>query len=142
MISKMYFALCVLILLGCSKKISSNQVIGNWWSIEDDSIYFELYVNEHEWVVNHEDYGPFPYKYTLYSDSICIGEKKWAVEATDTSLVLSNQEEKFILYKLSLKESIFESWNDSLAFENFQEEFIRRYLHMPRKQRNYIDVTF
>ncbi|TXE04777.1 hypothetical protein [Algoriphagus aquimarinus] len=125
---KLCSVLIILIISGCSKRITSNEVIGNWWSIKVDSSYSETYVNEVEWVYNHEDFGPFSYKYTFYSDSICIGVKKWALNVSDTSLVLSDHQEKFILYKLPLKESIFESRKDSLAYENFQEEFRKRYL--------------
>ena len=124
------FRLFILILLGCSKK-----VIGSRWQIEVDSTYSEAYVNKDEWVINHLDFGPFSYKYNFYYDSICIGDKKWAVEFTDTSLVLNNQNEKFILHKLSLKESVFESRKDSLAFENFQEDFMRRALGKSKIER-------
>ena len=125
---KLCSVLTILILSGRSKRITSKEVIGSWWSIEVDLSYSETYVNEVDGVYNHEDFGPFSYKYTFYSDSICIGVKKWPINVSDTSLVLSDHQEKFILYKLPLKESIFESRKDNLAYDNFHEEFRKRCL--------------
>lgn len=130
MIKKIYLVIMFLAFFGCSKNISSNQVMGSWWSIEADSTYSESYVNEKEWVYAHESFGPFSYEYTLYADSISIGLEKWAIlVVSDTSLVLSNQKEEFLFYKLSLKKSIFEARKDSLEYDKFQEEFINRCLN-------------
>ncbi len=142
MIKRLCFALFVLILLGCSKKLSSNRVTGNWWSIEVDSTYSELYVNEREWVVNHESYGPIKYEYILTNDSLFILDSRkvrmrnWEVvhNSKSTLVIRSNKEERK-LYRLRLSNSYFEVLNDSLAYENFEQEFIRRYLNKPKAER-------
>lgn len=131
----MYFPLLGLILFGCSKKITSNEIIGNWWSIEEDSTYSEMYVNGAEWVFNHESYGPIPYEYELLKDSVFIffsrseNKKGWKIAQTcDSILILSNNKEKRVLHKFDLKYSYFEALKDSLVYEEFEMDFIGRYL--------------
>jgi hypothetical protein len=131
----MYFALLGLILFGCSEKMVSNQVIGNWWSIEDDSTYAEAYVNEDEWVVNHESYGPIRYEYILANDSLLISDSKnvrmrsWKiVKRSKYALVIKSDKEERKLYRLRLSNTYFEVINDSIAYEIFEQEFINRYL--------------
>jgi hypothetical protein len=135
MIKRRYFVLCFLILLGCSKKISKDQIIGNWWSIEEDSTYSEVYVNGAEWVINHESYGPIGYQYKLTDDSLFISDSMnsrlriWKiVRSSSSSLVIKSNMAERKLYKFKLNNSYFGALNDSVAYDNFEQEFIYRYL--------------
>ncbi|PRY87639.1 hypothetical protein [Mongoliibacter ruber] len=135
MIDLRYLIFFILILFGCSSKISENLLLGAWWATQEDSTYFEIYINEREFVFNHEAYGPIEYKYRVYDDSIKIftnsngRSKNWEiVQISDSSLILKSEHEEFILNKIILSEGYFDLRIDSIAFENFQENFIERYL--------------
>ncbi|PZX58458.1 hypothetical protein LV84_01666 [Algoriphagus ratkowskyi] len=132
--------ICVLVLilsftLGCKQEKTNKDILGHWWSTQEDSSYFELYINEIEFVLNHASYGPIPRKYEYHFDTIYLynfeNEKlgKWRiVDSSDSVLVLSNQEEEYKLYRINIPNSYFESYQDSLDWESFEEEFHLRYL--------------
>ncbi|MDO8968329.1 MAG: hypothetical protein Q8S14_10880 [Algoriphagus sp.] len=54
MAQRISLVLILMIFWGCSKRISSKAVIGSWWSLQEDSTYFEVYINEEQFVFNHE----------------------------------------------------------------------------------------
>lgn len=124
-----------MIFWGCSKRISSKAVIGSWWSLQEDSTYFEVYINEEQFVFNHESYGPIYYEYLLVNDSLFISDrqkssvKKWKiVEISDSKLVFKSDWGEIDLHIIPLEKTFFEIQYDSIGFVNFQEEFIKRYL--------------
>ncbi|GEM_PF-2016816 len=132
---RMFLVLCILFPIGCSNKISSNQIIGSWWYIQDDSTYSEVYINENEWVFNHESIGPISMKYYLRKDSLFISDfeninmKNWkVVKVNKFKLLLKRNEEEVYLYRLYLIDTYFDVLNDSVAYDNFEQEFIYRYL--------------
>lgn len=109
--------------------------MGAWWGTQEDSTYFEIYFNEKEFVFNHEAYGPIEYKYRVYDDSIKVftnsngRSKNWkTVQISDSILILTSDHEELILNRIILTEGYFDLRVDSIAFENFQENFIQRYL--------------
>lgn len=135
MINLRYLIFIILILSGCSSKNLKNLLLGVWWGTQEDSTYFEIYFNEKEFVFNHEAYGPIEYKYRVYDDSIKIftnsngRSKNWkTVQISDSILTLKSDHEELILNRIILTEGYFDLRVDSIAFENFQENFIQRYL--------------
>jgi hypothetical protein len=125
----------ILIVSGCSSKIRENLPLGAWWATQKDSTYFEIYINEREFVFNHEAYGPIEYQYKVYDEYIKVfynrngQSKRWEkVLISDSILILKSKEEKINLKRIVLEESYFDKRVDSMAFENFQENFIKRYL--------------
>ena len=135
MIKKGYFIIVLLIIMGCSKKISSSQIFGSWWSIEVDSTYSESYINKDEWVYNHQSIGPIHYKYYFLKDTLIISknmdsmERKWIIlNISDSKLVLQSDSVVMELNKLSIKRNYFDIINDSVKFDFFQFEFNCRYL--------------
>lgn len=135
MIDLRYLIFFTLILSGCSSKISGNLLLGAWWATQEDSTYFEIYINEREFVFNHEAYGPIEYKYRVYDDSIKVfnnnngRSKHWkTVQISDSTLILKSDHEELILNRIILTEGYFDLRVDSIAFQNFQESFIQRYL--------------
>lgn len=115
-------------LFSCSNKSSRVNLIGSWWTIDEDSSYSEVYVNEQKWVLNNESYGPIFYDYHLNGDSIQIGSNIWRFSVSDTTLILSGKKDNFELVKMPGLRSFFEIVDDSMKFEQFQEEFHLRYL--------------
>jgi len=86
-------------------------------------------------VFGHESYGPIPYEYELLKDSVFIffsrseNKKGWKIAQTcDSILILGNNKEKRVLHTFDLKYSYFEAPKDSLAYEEFEMDFISRYL--------------
>jgi hypothetical protein len=135
MIKKAYFIIVILIIMGCSKKISSSQIFGSWWSIEVDSTYSESYINNYEWVYNHQSFGPIHYKYYFLKDTLIIFKnmdsmgRKWIMlNSSDSKLVLQSDSVVMELNKLRIKRNYFDTINDSVKFDIFQHEFICRYL--------------
>lgn len=129
------FVLILSFTLGCKQGKTNKDISGNWWSKQADSTYFELYINEDEYVFNHESYGTIPRKYQHHLDSIYIynfeNEKLGAwriVDSSDSTLVLSNLQEKYKLNRINIPKSYFESYKDSLDWKSFEEEFHLRYL--------------
>lgn len=134
MTKKAYLGLFVLIIFACSKKISSNQVMGSWWSIEADLTYSESYINEDEWVYNHQSFGPIHYKYHLENDNLFVfnnldSKKKWEIlYCSDSQLVIKSDSVQMTLNKLKIRKNYFDTFKDSVEFDLFQQEFISRYL--------------
>ena len=132
--------ICILVLIlffseGCKQRKFYKDISGNFWSKQEDSTYFELYINDSEFVINHESYGPIPRKYKYLSDSIYIFNfenvelEVWRiVDYSDSILVLGNQQGEYKLKKMNLPKSYFESYKDSLYWGIFKEEFHIRYM--------------
>ncbi|MEB2778777.1 hypothetical protein U3A58_00100 [Algoriphagus sp. C2-6-M1] len=121
--------------LGCRQNKARNDISGNWWSIQQDSTYSELYINDSELVFNHESYGPIPRKFKSSFDSIYIYNLKddkagtWRIiDNSDSILILANQEEEHKFHRLNLPKSYFESYEDSLAWQSFEEAFFIRHM--------------
>ncbi|WP_157366850.1 hypothetical protein [Algoriphagus vanfongensis] len=122
------FLICSIFLFSCSNKSSRDNLIGSWWIIDEVNSYSEYYVNEQEWVFNNESIGPIYYDYHIKGDSIQIGSAIWRFSVSDTKLILSGKNGNFELVKIPGLRSFFEIVDDSMKFEQFQEEFHLRYL--------------
>ncbi|MFT4855307.1 MAG: hypothetical protein ACI9UV_000698 [Algoriphagus sp.] len=131
-----YIGIVIFLSVGCSEETSSKLLIGNWWSVQSDSTYYELYINEDELSFNHESVGPIPYRYNFEGDSLIITaaydktiQRKWGFSRkTDSTFILTDANEKIQLNRLNFNFSYFDALEDSLLYEKFEQEFFNRYM--------------
>lgn len=126
--------LLVLVLISCGEKEKDNPLMGNWYGFEQDSTYYELYINDTLIVLNHESIGPIGYDYFVQDNILIVSnaagmERVWQMTAVeDDYFTLIDSLETITYFKIDLAQDFFKSIQDSLSYVEFQEGFTFRYL--------------
>ncbi|WP_194972831.1 hypothetical protein [Aquiflexum lacus] len=127
-------ALLGLVLISCGEKEKDNPLFGNWYGFEQDSTYYELYINDTLIVLNHESIGPIGYDYFVQDNILIVSnaagmERVWQMTAVeDDYFTLIDSLETITYFKIDLAQDFFKSIQDSLSYVEFQEGFTFRYL--------------
>jgi hypothetical protein len=127
-------ALLGLVLVSCGEKEKDNPLLGNWYGFEQDSTYYELYINDTLIVLNHESIGPIGYDYFVQENILIVSnaagmERVWQMTAVeDEYFILVDSLETITYFKIDLAQDFFKSIQDSLSYVEFQEGFTSRYL--------------
>jgi hypothetical protein len=122
----------VFLLLSCNAS-EKQQIQGDWYSFDKDSVYFELYINDTMIVLNQPQIGPVGYDYEVKDDKLIVSnsvgmERIWKLEEiTSASMTLSDSLERLQYSRLNLEKSFFNSLGDSASFRVFSENFNTRF---------------
>ncbi|MGY6744387.1 MAG: hypothetical protein ACXIUQ_16725 [Cecembia sp.] len=114
------------------EKQDENPLAGNWYGFDSDSLYYELYISDTLIILNHETMGIAEYGYERDGDKLITTtplffERVWTFEELNDSLfIISDTLEKHHYKKLDITHDFFKSIGDSLALQQFKEEFIAR----------------
>lgn len=131
--TKIFGILFIFILLvACKKEESKNELIGNWYGFDGDSLYYELYISDTLIILNHENMGLAEYTYErdgqrLITTTPLFFERVWNLETlNDTIFILRDTLETHHYRRLNISPGFFESMNDSIGFFSFKEGFLAR----------------
>jgi hypothetical protein len=119
-------------LLSCGQK-EKNPLLGNWYAFEQDSTYYELYVNDTLIVLNNDKIGPVGYDYMIKENMLYISndagmERIWKLnEITDNYFIIEDRLESIKYYRLDLPIDFFVSIQDSVTYAEFKMEFASRF---------------
>ena len=117
----------------CSFSESKNPMLGNWYGFEEDSTYYELYVNDSLIVLHHHQIGPIGYDYHIEGNLLVVSneagmERIWQVsEDNHNTFTLTDSLESIRYKRLELPKDFFLSIKDSLSYSEFKKEFLNRY---------------
>jgi hypothetical protein len=118
-------------LLSCGQK-EKNPLLGNWYAFEQDSTYYELYINDTLIVLNNNNIGPVGYDYMVKENMLYISnaagmERIWKMnEITDTHFIIEDRLESIKHYRLDLPLDFFLSIQDSSSYNAFKNAFYSR----------------
>jgi hypothetical protein len=135
---KSFFNLFGSILLGlvvfsCGEKEKDNPLLGNWFGFEQDSTYYELYINDTLIVLNHENIGPIGYDYFIEENILIVSnaagmERIWQMtEVEEKSFTIKDSLETITYFKMEIPLDFFNSIQDSISYAAFKEGFTARY---------------
>lgn len=119
-------------LLSCAKK-EKNPLLGNWFAFEQDSTYYELYINDTLIVLHNNDIGAVGYDYLIKENMLYISnaagmERIWKMnEITEDYFVLEDRLESIKYYRLGLPIDFFASIQDSISYAEFKRGFASRF---------------
>jgi hypothetical protein len=119
-------------LLSCSQK-EKNPLLGNWYAFEQDSTYYELYVNDTLIVLNNDNIGPIGYDYLVKENLLYISnaagmERIWKMnEISDNYFIIEDSLESIKYYQLDLPLDFFASIQDSVTYAEFKKGFASRF---------------
>ena len=108
-------------------------MLGNWYGFEEDSTYYELYVNDSLIVLHHHQIGPIGYDYHIEGNLLVVSneagmERIWQVsEDNHNTFTLTDSLESIRYKRLELPKDFFLSIKDSLSYSEFKKEFLNRY---------------
>ncbi len=125
----LYFSIS---LPSCVQK-EKNPLLGNWYAFEQDSTYYELYVNDTLIVLNHYNIGPVGYDYMVKENMLYISnaagmERIWKMnEITDSYFIIEDKVESIKYYRLDLPIDFFASIQDSITYAEFKKGFASRF---------------
>lgn len=117
----------------CNFTQTKNPMLGNWYGFEEDSTYYELYVNDTLIVLHHHQIGPIGYDYAIDGNLLVVSndagmERIWQVsEELKDTFTLTDSLESIRYSKLELPKDFFLSIKDSLSYREFKKEFLNRY---------------
>jgi hypothetical protein len=126
-------------LLSCNQK-EKNPLFGNWYAFEQDSTYYELYVNDTLIVLNNENIGPIGYDYMIKENMLYISnaagmERIWKMnEISDNYFIIEDRLESIKYYRLDLPLDFFVSIQDSSAYGAFKNAFNLRFEEKKKTQ--------
>lgn len=118
-------------LLSCGQK-EKNPLLGNWYAFEQDSTYYELYVNDTLIVLNNDNIGPIGYDYMIKENMLYISndagmERIWKMnEISDNYFIIEDRLESIKYYRLDLPIDFFLSIQDSSSYSAFKNAFYSR----------------
>ncbi|SMD41733.1 hypothetical protein SAMN00777080_0263 [Aquiflexum balticum DSM 16537] len=119
-------------LLSCGQK-EKNPLLGNWYAFEQDSTYYELYVNDTLIVLNNDNIGPIGYDYMIKENMLYISndagmERIWKMnEISDNYFIIEDRLESIKYYRLDLPIDFFLSIQDSVSYAEFKMGFGSRF---------------
>ncbi|MCH6232635.1 hypothetical protein [Cognataquiflexum rubidum] len=125
--------LSVFIFASCNFNKNKNPMLGNWYGYEEDSTYYELYVNDSLIVLHHLNIGPVGYDYTIDGNLLVVSneaamERIWRVSEDDgETFTLTDSLESIRYSRLELPKDFFLSIKDSISYREFKKEFMNRY---------------
>ncbi|MCF1752497.1 hypothetical protein [Mariniradius sediminis] len=128
----------VFLLLSCNAS-EKDQIQGDWYSFDKDSVYFELYINDTMIVLNQPQIGPVGYDYEVKDDRLIVSnsvgmERIWKLEEiTSASMTMSDSLERLQYFRLNVGKSFFNSLVDSASFREFSENFNTRFAVQSKK---------
>ncbi|WP_373492621.1 hypothetical protein [Aquiflexum sp.] len=136
---KPFFKLFGLILLGlvvfsCGGKEKESPLFGNWYGFEQDSTYYELYINDTLIVLNHENIGPIGYDYQIHENILIVSnaagmERIWLLEDLEKEFfTIKDSLETITYFKLEVPLDFFKSIQDSSSYAEFKDGFTSRYV--------------
>lgn len=108
-------------------------MIGNWYGFEEDSTYYELYVNDSLIVLHHPQIGPIGYDYHIEGNLLVVSneagmERIWQVlDDTKDAFTLTDSLESIRYTRLDLPIGFFKSIQDSVAYQEFKKGFLNRF---------------
>lgn len=123
-----------LIIISCGEKKTENPLLGNWYGFEQDSTYYELYINDTLIVLNHENIGPIGYDYLVQDHILIVSnaagmERIWQMtEVEKEFFTIKDSLETISYFKINVPLDFFKSIQDSLLYAEFKEGFSSRYL--------------
>ncbi|PSL01953.1 hypothetical protein [Cecembia rubra] len=131
--TKIFRILFIFILfVSCKKEESKNELLGNWYGFDSDSMYYELYISDTLIILNHENLGIAEYTYLrdgqrLITTTPLFFERIWDLESlNDSSFTIKDTLETHHYKRLNIPAGFFESMNDSTGFFTFKEGFLER----------------
>lgn len=122
-----------MIIFSCGKKENDNPLLGNWFGFEQDSTYYELYINDTLIVLNHENIGPIGYDYQIQDSILIVSnaagmERIWQMTKIDQELFsIKDSLESITYYRMNTPIDFFNSIKDSISYAIFKEEFTARF---------------
>jgi hypothetical protein len=108
-------------------------MLGNWYGFEEDSTYYELYVNDSLIVLHHHEIGPIGYDYRVEDNLLVVSneagiERVWRItDDNNDSFTLSDSLESIRYSRLEIPKDFFLSIKDSLSYSEFKKEFLNRF---------------
>jgi hypothetical protein len=117
----------------CNFSDTKNQMLGNWYGFEEDSTYYELYVNDSLIVLHHHEIGPIGYDYRVEDNLLVVSneagiERVWRItDDNNDSFTLSDSLESIRYSRLEIPKDFFLSIKDSLSYSEFKKEFLNRF---------------
>lgn len=125
--------LLVLAIFSCGEKEKDNPLLGNWYGFEQDSVYYELYINDTLIVLNHEIIGPIGYDYLIQENILIVSnaagmERIWQMtEVGEKSFTIKDSLEIITYFKMEIPLDFFSSIQDSITYATFKDGFALRY---------------
>ncbi len=123
----------IFIFPSCNFNKNKNPMIGNWYGFEEDSTYYELYVNDSLIVLHHPQIGPIGYDYHIEGNLLVVSneagmERIWQVlDDTKDAFTLTDSLESIRYTRLDLPIGFFKSIQDSVAYQEFKKGFLNRF---------------
>ncbi|WP_373522939.1 hypothetical protein [Aquiflexum sp.] len=123
-----------LVIISCGERDKNNALLGNWYGFEQDSTYYELYINDTLIVLNHENIGPIGYDYHVQENILIVSnaagmERIWQITEIEKELfTIKDSLETITYFKIDIPLDFFESIKDSISYVEFKERFSLRYL--------------
>ena len=120
------------LVFSCGKNENNNPLLGNWYGFEQDSTYYELYINDTLIVLNHENIGPIGYDYSIQEKILIVSnaagmERIWQMTEIDKEyFIIRDSLESITYYRMDLPLDFFDSIKDSLNYANFKEAYNTR----------------
>lgn len=123
----------VFLFSSCNFKSNKNPILGNWYGYEEDSTYYELYVNDSLIVLHHEQIGPIGYDYQMQGRLLVVSngagiERIWQVlDEGKEAFTLTDSLESIRYTRLDLPSDFFQSIQDSVSYREFKKGFQGRF---------------
>jgi hypothetical protein len=123
-----------LVIFSCGEKENDNPLLGNWYGFEQDSVYYELYINDTLIVLNHEIIGPIGYDYLIQENILIVSnaagmERIWQMtELDEKSFTIKDSLETITYFKMEIPLDFFNSIQDSITYATFKDGFALRFL--------------
>jgi hypothetical protein len=131
--TKLFHLLFVfLFLLSCKPDKPKNELEGNWYGFDSDSLYYELYISDTLIILNHENMGIAEYMYErdgnkLITITPLFFERIWDLdEVSDSFFILSDTLETHRYHRINEPFDFFGSITDSLGYISFKEKYSER----------------
>lgn len=108
-------------------------MLGNWYGYEEDSTYYELYVNDSLIVLHHQKIGPVGYDYTIDGNLLVVSneagmERVWQIlDDTGDAFTLTDSLQSIKYTRLGIPLDFFKSIQDSISYKEFKKEFQNRF---------------
>lgn len=123
----------IFIFPSCNFNKNKNPLLGNWYGFEQDSTYYELYVNDTLIVLHHHHIGPIGYDYQIDENLLVVSneagmERVWQVlDESKDAFTLRDSLESIRYLRLELSEDFFKSIQDSLSYQDFKKGYLKRF---------------
>ena len=117
----------------CNFSNTKNRIQGHWYGFEEDSTYYELYVNDSLIVLHHHEIGPIGYDYRVEDNLLVVSneagiERIWRIsEDNNDSFTLTDSLESIRYNRMEIPKDFFLSIRDSLSYSEFKKEFLKRF---------------